>query len=139
MARLAKFSLEQIVETTTRLAARDGPAQATMARIASDLQAPTGSIYHRFGSRDVLLGEVWLRGQPVSRHAHRARGAGGLHCLRGAAQARLLEMCLKTFATHDIPHGAVRRHLVAGKDFPRLLRSSLGAAVCAVIPIKRQE
>jgi AcrR family transcriptional regulator len=60
MARLAKFSPEQIVAVTARLAARDGPAQATMARIAGELGAPTGSIYHRFASRDLLLGEVWL-------------------------------------------------------------------------------
>jgi AcrR family transcriptional regulator len=61
MPRLAKFSPEQIVATTAQLAARDGPAQATIARIAGALRAPTGSIYHRFASRDVLLGEVWLR------------------------------------------------------------------------------
>ena len=61
MARLAKFSLDQIVDATARVAAQAGPAQATMARIAGELQAPTGSIYHRFASRDVLLGEVWLR------------------------------------------------------------------------------
>ena len=60
MARLAKFSPAQIVAATARLAARDGPAQATMARIAGELGAPTGSIYHRFASRDLLLGEVWL-------------------------------------------------------------------------------
>lgn len=61
MARSAKFSHEQIVEATARIAAESGPAQATMARIATALSAPTGSIYHRFASRDVLLGEVWLR------------------------------------------------------------------------------
>ncbi len=61
MARLAKFSHDRIVAATACVAARAGPAQATMARIAGELSAPTGSIYHRFASRDVLLGEVWLR------------------------------------------------------------------------------
>lgn len=60
MARQAKFNPEQIVDAAARLAARDGPAQATMARIAAELGAPTGSIYHRFDSRDALLGAVWL-------------------------------------------------------------------------------
>src|SRR5262245_45991808 len=32
-----------------------------MSAIARSARAPTGSIYHRFESRDVLLGEVWLR------------------------------------------------------------------------------
>lgn len=61
MARVAKFAPEQIVEVTARLAADDGPGRATIARIAESLGAPTGSIYHRFASRDVLLGEVWIR------------------------------------------------------------------------------
>jgi AcrR family transcriptional regulator len=61
MARVAKFHHAQIVEATAALAARAGPAQVTMAGIAAALGAPTGSIYHRFASRDVLLGEVWLQ------------------------------------------------------------------------------
>ena len=61
MARLAKFNHAQIIDATAALAARSGPAQVTMARIAAALGAPTGSIYHRFASRDVLLGEVWLQ------------------------------------------------------------------------------
>lgn len=31
-----------------------------MGAIAQELGAPTGSIYHRFASRDILLAEVWL-------------------------------------------------------------------------------
>jgi AcrR family transcriptional regulator len=61
MARLAKFDHAQILDATARLASRSGPAQVTMARIAEAIGAPTGSIYHRFASRDVLLAEVWLR------------------------------------------------------------------------------
>jgi AcrR family transcriptional regulator len=60
MPRLATFHRARIVEAASRLAARDGPAAATIARIAAELGAPSGSIYHRFASRDVLLGEVWL-------------------------------------------------------------------------------
>jgi len=82
MSRHAKFDEEQILASTTRLVAADGPSAATMAAIAGALRAPTGSIYHRFPSRDVLLGEVWLRaansfqdgyfdilGRPVARDA----------------------------------------------------------------------
>ena len=61
MPRLAKFSHEQIVDATARIAARAGPAHVTIAAIAGEVKAPTGSIYHRFGSRDMLLAEVWLR------------------------------------------------------------------------------
>ena len=61
MPRPARFDDEQIVAATAKVAAAHGPAGATVARIAGALRAPTGSIYHRFASRDVLLGEVWLR------------------------------------------------------------------------------
>lgn len=60
MARTAKFGADRILDATARIAARLGPQQATMARIAAELGAPTGSIYHRFASRDALLAEVWL-------------------------------------------------------------------------------
>jgi AcrR family transcriptional regulator len=33
----------------------------TVGSISERLQSPTGSFYHRFASRDVLLGELWLR------------------------------------------------------------------------------
>ena len=61
MTRPSRFSHEQIIAATARVAAKRGPAGATVARIAGALRAPSGSIYHRFASRDVLLGEVWLR------------------------------------------------------------------------------
>lgn len=61
MPRPARFSHEQIIAATAQVAAKRGPAGATVARIARVLDAPVGSIYHRFASRNVLLGEVWLR------------------------------------------------------------------------------
>lgn len=38
-----------------------GLRTATMEAIAVSSGAPTGSIYHRFGSRDELLGQLWTR------------------------------------------------------------------------------
>lgn len=61
MARPARFSREKILEATARVAAKQGPTGTSVARIAAALRAPTGSIYHRFKSRSVLLGEVWLQ------------------------------------------------------------------------------
>jgi len=60
MPRPARFSNEKIIAATARVVAKRGPSGATVARIARALHAPTGSIYHRFASRSVLLGEVWL-------------------------------------------------------------------------------
>jgi AcrR family transcriptional regulator len=61
MARPAKFSGEVILDTAVRLVADRGPVAATMAAISSELGAPTGSLYHRFESRDLMLAQAWLR------------------------------------------------------------------------------
>ena len=42
------------------LAAASGPASVTVTSVTQKLGAPTGSFYHRFASRDVLLANVWL-------------------------------------------------------------------------------
>ena len=41
-------------------ACAEGPATVTVDSIIRRLRAPRGSFYHRFASRDVLLGELWL-------------------------------------------------------------------------------
>jgi len=38
-----------------------GPAALNVARVAEQLGAPSGSIYHRFNSRDALAAALWLR------------------------------------------------------------------------------
>ncbi len=60
MARPARFDDEKIIAATRQVIVRNGPAGATIARIADSLDAPTGSIYHRFAGRSDLLGAVWL-------------------------------------------------------------------------------
>jgi AcrR family transcriptional regulator len=61
MGRPAKFGTEQILDATAQLVAEGGPGLATVAGIAERLGAPTGSIYHRFDSRDLLLARLWIR------------------------------------------------------------------------------
>lgn len=60
MGRRARHSREKIAEAALALAAEGGPRAATIGAIAERLGAPTGSIYHRFGSRDALFAELWL-------------------------------------------------------------------------------
>jgi len=61
MGRPARFTETQILDATAGLVADAGPGGATIAAICAVLGAPAGSIYHRFTSRDVLLGRLWLR------------------------------------------------------------------------------
>src|SRR5262245_24800318 len=61
MPRPSRFSDAQILDATAAIVAADGPSAATIGAIGHMLKAPSGSIYHRFASRDVLLGRLWLR------------------------------------------------------------------------------
>jgi hypothetical protein len=96
MPRLPEYDTDQIVRAAGRLIASSGPGAATIGAIARAVGAPTGSIYHRFRSRDVLLAEVWLlRGHgfpggvfpPPGWLSAAARGARG-GALHGATGAR---------------------------------------------------
>ena len=60
MAR-SRFEQSDFIAAALAIAAEYGPAAATVASITRRLQAPVGSFYHRFSSRDTLLGELWLQ------------------------------------------------------------------------------
>src|SRR5262249_22446234 len=60
MPRPSRFSEAQILDATAAIVAADGPSAATIGGMRHMLKAPAGSIYHRFASRDVLLGRLWL-------------------------------------------------------------------------------
>jgi AcrR family transcriptional regulator len=61
MGRPAKFTEDRILDAALAVTAAHGPAAATIAAIARRLGAPSGSLYHRFGSRDLLLAGLWTR------------------------------------------------------------------------------
>jgi AcrR family transcriptional regulator len=60
MGRPARFTDSDLLAAAATVAAVRGPAAATVGAIAKAAGAPTGSLYHRFASRDVLLGTLWL-------------------------------------------------------------------------------
>lgn len=55
------FDHADFLDAALALAAERGPAAVTVAAISERLKAPTGSFYHRFASRDALLGALWLK------------------------------------------------------------------------------
>lgn len=61
MARPARFSDEGILEAASVIVAARGPGAATVSAIGASIGAPNGSIYHRFRTRDELLGRLWLQ------------------------------------------------------------------------------
>ncbi|MET7637963.1 helix-turn-helix domain-containing protein [Streptomyces sp. NPDC005438] len=61
MPRPALFTTEALLDAAVSLAARGGPNAVTMAALARETGAPSGSLYHRFTGRPALLAGVWLR------------------------------------------------------------------------------
>ncbi|MFI6315980.1 TetR/AcrR family transcriptional regulator [Nonomuraea sp. NPDC050556] len=61
MARPAKFDQDGILDAAAAVAAESGHGAVTITAIAARLGAPSGSVYHRYGSRDLLLAHLWIR------------------------------------------------------------------------------
>jgi AcrR family transcriptional regulator len=61
MAPPRKHDTDRILDAARALVLRDGPRATSVAAIARESQAPVGTLYHRFGSRDGVLAAAWLR------------------------------------------------------------------------------
>ncbi len=88
MGRKAIFERSDLRGAALRLVADRGPRGVTIAALAREVGAPTGSIYHRYRSREQLLAELWMdvveRFQDgfVTRLAHADDVAGGVASAR---------------------------------------------------------
>jgi len=85
MAPPRKHSTDLILDAARGLALERGPRRVSIAAIAQSSGAPTGTLYHRFGSRDGILAAAWLRAlerfsgavmAADAEHAHDAVEAG---------------------------------------------------------------
>jgi AcrR family transcriptional regulator len=56
----AQFDHAGFLAAARELIGERGPVAVTVDSIVERLKAPKGSFYHRFASRDALLGELWL-------------------------------------------------------------------------------
>lgn len=194
MGRHPKFDKQSITSAALTLVASGGPKAATVSAIADKLGAPTGSIYHRYSSRDRLLAELWMEvvegyqngfvaiveagdsgvdtaveaalymPRWVRRHLlearmlllHRredfvtgdwpeelSRRAEGLKdqmiaCLRHFAEQRLggtskAKLQRARFGLLDVPFGAVKPYVQAGKPPPRLIDELIEVTVRTVL------
>jgi AcrR family transcriptional regulator len=57
----ALFDNAGFLAAARALASERGPSVVTVDSVTQRLGAPKGSFYHRFASRDALLGELWLK------------------------------------------------------------------------------
>lgn len=60
MGRKALYGRAEIQGAALELVSTRGPQAVTVADIANQIGAPTGSIYHRYSSREQLLAELWM-------------------------------------------------------------------------------
>lgn len=61
MARPGKFSVDQVLDAALDILETEGMRALTVSGVCRALGAPSGSLYHRFASRDALLVALWLR------------------------------------------------------------------------------
>jgi AcrR family transcriptional regulator len=60
MPRPPRFTRENLIDAAVRVCIQHGPGALTIGAVARMAGAPTGSIYHRFASREDLLAETWV-------------------------------------------------------------------------------
>lgn len=115
MARPAKFTAERILDAAAEVV-REYGRSAAVSQVAERLGAPSGSIYYRFGSREELFVELWLRSvgrfqagfrqaldQP---DAHRALLAAAVHIPRFCRSQPADAIALTLFRQPDLVHTA---------------------------------
>lgn len=115
-------SEQAILDAARAVVARAGPRAVTVAEVAKASAAPTGSIYHRFGSVDELLARLWLRA--VRRSQQALLGVDLDDPISGAVEAALAlyDFCLAN-REDALLLGAFRRvDLVRGVLPPGLRR-----------------
>jgi AcrR family transcriptional regulator len=61
VGRPSKFSEDEMLDAAGGLLVAGGVDGLTAAAVARSLSAPSGSVYHRFASRDHLAAALWLR------------------------------------------------------------------------------
>src|SRR5262245_382938 len=133
MSRTSEYDADQILTAAGRLIAASGPGGATIGAIARAVGAPTGSIYHRFPSRDVLLAQVWLRAATAFQAEffrrlagappRRAGLAAALSWRNGCARSPARPGCSSSTAVRISSIGGGRRNSV-GRLEPSAVRST---------------
>jgi AcrR family transcriptional regulator len=61
MGRPPRFTADQLLDASRSVLLDAGPAAFSVTAVAESIAAPSGSVYHRFSGRDVLVASLWLR------------------------------------------------------------------------------
>ncbi len=125
MSRFALHDTDMLLDAARDLIIEGGSHAAGIRAIAERSGAPSGSLYHRFGSRDALVAQAWLRAvrrfqagflaaleadDPRDGIADAVRWAV-LFALDEPSDARLLLSHSRRDLLHVEPHGALAADL----------------------------
>ncbi|MFW0787486.1 TetR family transcriptional regulator [Gordonia sp. CPCC 206044] len=87
MGRRPRFSTDEILDAALELVIAGGPAAATATAVGRAIGAPSGSVYHRFASRDEMMARLWLR--TIENYQRPVIEAVGVDDLDAAADAAI--------------------------------------------------
>jgi AcrR family transcriptional regulator len=87
MPRPPRYSADALLDVALELLVSEGVRAVSAAAVAARAKAPSGSLYHRFPSRDALLAALWLRTVEAfqAQFGERLRGENPLRAARTAA------------------------------------------------------
>ncbi len=121
-----------MLDAARTLVVTGGSRSLSMAAVAERLGAPSGSVYHRFPSRDHLAAELWLRtaerfqdrfvdqldadGEPVEVAVAIARGVVDWTVAHPDDAAVLIEFRRTDFIADDVPAPLVERATALGRQ-----------------------
>jgi AcrR family transcriptional regulator len=112
MPRPAKHDESSILKATAAIVASRGPNAATITAIGHAIGAPSGPIYHRFQTRDELLGRLWLNKAAFSKI-----DGGGAEQARCGVERHWLQLSLSRIASRGFLAGARIMLLHRREDF----------------------
>lgn len=124
MGRPPAHSVDDFLDAAVRLFAAGGARAVTMASVAREVGAPSGSIYHRFADRSALLAAVWLR--TVREFQHGVQQALGSHDGVDAAvvaAAWTVDWCRENLEQAVVLHAGARA--LSPETWPSDARSEL--------------
>ncbi|HEY3688531.1 MAG TPA: helix-turn-helix domain-containing protein [Streptosporangiaceae bacterium] len=128
MPRPRMHDLDRLLDVAERLVAEGGPERLTVRGLADAAGVSNGVIYHAFGSRPVLLGQVWRRAARdfldlQTEAVDAAEGAGALPAVLAAADAPAVFAAGRPHAARVLMY--VRRERLIGADVPADLAEAM--------------
>jgi AcrR family transcriptional regulator len=131
---------EDILRAVRELLLEGGPRSVTTAAVSQRSGAPTGSLYHRFGSRSMMVAELWVR---TIRRFHELVFAATSEADPGRPRALALARAVVDFAARYPDDArlllvASREELGRDPDLPPELAAELRTLNAPVAELARQ-